>query len=65
MEIRVWRRSANIVQTLDLEVYLTHVLPNEIFASWPEETLKANAILARSYAFYYINNPNTLLLALM
>lgn len=57
MRIKVWRRQANVVETMNLEDYLTHVLPREIFPSWPEEALKANAIMARTWAYYYIQNP--------
>lgn len=57
MQIKIWRRRLNRVDTWDLEDYLTHVLPNEVFASWPMESLKANAIMARSWAYYHIQNP--------
>ncbi len=57
MEIKVWRRKLGRVDTLDLEEYIKDVLPNEIYPSWPEESLMANAILARSYALYHVENP--------
>jgi peptidoglycan hydrolase-like amidase len=38
------------VNCLSLEEYLAGVLPSEIPAAWPEEALKAQAIVARTYA---------------
>ena len=35
--------------TLDLEEYVKGVLPNEVPHSWPTETLKAQAVAARTY----------------
>jgi stage II sporulation protein D len=38
------------IATLDLEKYLAGVLPAEMPARWPIETLKAQAVASRSYA---------------
>lgn len=38
-----------VVNHLGLEDYLCGVVPKETFASWPEEALKAQAIVSRSY----------------
>lgn len=57
MQIRLWRRSANIVTTLDLEEYLRGVVPAEMPASWPLEGLKAQAVAARAYAVRAITSP--------
>ncbi|MGE5559082.1 MAG: SpoIID/LytB domain-containing protein [Bacillota bacterium] len=38
------------VNRLDLEVYLQGVLAGEVFQDWPPETIKAQAVAARSYA---------------
>jgi len=46
------------VNYLDLESYLYGVVPNEIVASWGMESLKAQAVAARTYAVYSIN-PNS------
>ncbi|MDW5299903.1 MAG: SpoIID/LytB domain-containing protein [Sedimentibacter sp.] len=43
------------VNYLDLESYLYGVVPNEIVASWGMESLKAQAVAARTYAVYNIN----------
>ncbi|MBM0740452.1 SpoIID/LytB domain-containing protein [Phormidium sp. CLA17] len=40
------------VNYVDLEQYLYSVLGGEIFPSWPIESLKAQAVVARSYALY-------------
>lgn len=39
-----------VIAELDLEKYLTGVLPSEMPASWPREALKAQAVASRSYA---------------
>ncbi|MDE2589832.1 MAG: SpoIID/LytB domain-containing protein, partial [Patescibacteria group bacterium] len=44
----------SVDQTLSIEDYLKHIY--EIPASWPSESLKAQAIAARSYALAYTNN---------
>jgi len=43
------------INYLDLESYLYGVVPNEISASWGMESLKAQAVAARTYAVYCIN----------
>ncbi len=49
-----------LVNILDIEDYIKSVLPYEISASWPEETLKAFSIVVRSYtlAMQYKNHRN-------
>lgn len=41
--------SVQIVNRLDLENYLKGVIPNEAYASWHQEALKAQTVAARSY----------------
>ncbi|WP_144509585.1 SpoIID/LytB domain-containing protein [Bacillus sp. FJAT-22090] len=41
--------TVQIVNRLDLENYLKGVIPNESYASWHQEALKAQAVVARSY----------------
>lgn len=41
-----------VVNHLSLEKYLYGVVPAEMPASWPTEAVKAQAIAARTYAFY-------------
>lgn len=41
-----------VLNLVDIEGYLLSVVPSESYASWPAETLKAQAIAARTYAYY-------------
>jgi len=41
-----------VVNHVDMEDYLCGVLGGEVAASWPEESLKAQAVAARTYALY-------------
>ena len=41
-----------VVNTLDLEIYIKGVLYHEISYRWPLEAIKAQAVAARTYAFY-------------
>lgn len=45
------------VNTLPLETYLCGVVPSEMPASYDLEALRAQAILARTYAYRYLINP--------
>ena len=38
-----------LINHIDLEEYLYGVVPSEMFASWPDEALKAQAVAARSF----------------
>lgn len=42
----------DVVNTVPLEPYVERVLMGEIFASWPLEVLKAQAVVARTYALH-------------
>lgn len=41
-----------IINLLGIEDYLLSVVPSESYTSWPIETLKAQAVCARTYAYY-------------
>lgn len=41
--------SGSVIQ-LDLEEYLRGVVPSECYTTWSQNTLKAQAVAARSYA---------------
>ncbi|MFA6434343.1 MAG: SpoIID/LytB domain-containing protein [Elusimicrobiales bacterium] len=43
-------RGIGIVNLIDMEVYLLGVVPSEVSAQWPYESLKAQAVLARTQA---------------
>ena len=42
------------VDLIDFETYVAHVLPAEIYSSWPTATLQTQAIAARTFAWYHI-----------
>ncbi len=46
--------SINTVNILTMDQYLYGVVPSEVYSSWPEEALKAQAVAARTYAEYHI-----------
>lgn len=45
----------NTVNTLDLEEYLAGVVPSEVPAVFPQESLKAMAVVARTYAASHLS----------
>ena len=60
--IRVLHHASNTCRTvpvgqidlIDFEDYVKRVVPHEVYPSWPAETLKAQAVAARTYAWYQI-----------
>lgn len=50
MEVIVSGSKIQIINILNLEEYLYGVLPSEVSASWPEEALAAQAVVARTRA---------------
>jgi len=42
-----------LINKLQVEIYLEGVLPNEISPSWNIEAIKAQAVAARTFAYYY------------
>lgn len=60
--LRVWRRSQGgsgscdgVVEVVELDEYIRHVVPHEWYASWHEESLRSGAIASRSYASWWVN----------
>jgi hypothetical protein len=51
--IRVYRVGLGRIDTVDFQSYVKHVLPNEWVASWPAESLRAGAMAAKTYAWYW------------
>lgn len=47
-------RSLLVVNSVDIESYLYGVVPGEMPVSWDREALKAQAVVARTYALYEI-----------
>ncbi len=67
LKVTVWKRSKRVrgyvsvenkggrllvLNHVDIEDYLLSVVPSESYSSWPMETLKAQAVAARTYAYY-------------
>ena len=48
-----------VINLVDMELYLRSVVPSESYASWPLETLKAQAVAARTYAYYQMLHRKT------
>ncbi len=47
-----------VINVVPVESYLRGVLPSEVIPSWPKESLKAQAVASRTYAYYNIaHNP--------
>lgn len=46
--------SCDVINEIDMDVYIGSLLSREMNASWPLEALKAQAIAARTYAMYQI-----------
>ncbi|MCM1440928.1 MAG: SpoIID/LytB domain-containing protein, partial [Roseburia sp.] len=55
--IRVYITSTGIVKTMPLFEYIINVLPNEWYASWHTESLKAGAMAIKTYAWNNILDP--------
>jgi stage II sporulation protein D len=43
-----------VINVIDPDTYIKGVIPTEVEASWPMETLKAQAIAARTYAWWSV-----------
>ncbi|MFC1743394.1 SpoIID/LytB domain-containing protein [Candidatus Riflebacteria bacterium] len=50
IKIKVQNKKLRVINVINLESYLLGVVGNEMSASWPMEALKAQAVLARTYA---------------
>ena len=56
LEVSVVNGKLLVVNDIDLEKYLTKVVPSEMPSSWNLEALKAQAVAARTYAYMDILN---------
>ncbi|OIO56859.1 MAG: hypothetical protein COX57_08425 [Alphaproteobacteria bacterium CG_4_10_14_0_2_um_filter_63_37] len=56
MKIMVYKDKLQLLNLVDLETYLLGVVTSESPASWPVETLKAQAVAARTYALYQMEH---------
>jgi len=52
IQVRTKGGRYQVLNLIDMEDYLRAVVPSESYASWPAETLKAQAVAARTYAYY-------------
>ena len=57
LEVTLENAGLLLVNALSLEQYLCGVVPSEMPASYESEALKAQAILARTYAYKYLIQP--------
>jgi stage II sporulation protein D len=48
------RRGLDVINVADMETYLKGVVPREMNGKWDMEALKAQAVVARTYALYQI-----------
>lgn len=55
-KLKVYDTSINGIVEMELEDYLLGVVAGEMYNSWHIEALKAQAILARTYTLYYLQN---------
>ncbi len=58
-EESVVKPTLTVINILPFESYLKGVVPSEMPAGWPAESLKAQAIAARTYAAYQVNDRRT------
>ncbi len=49
------QRQCDVINEVDMEYYISSLLSKEMHNTWPAEALKAQAIAARTYAFYKIS----------
>ena len=52
VDISIRKGKLLILNLITIEDYLLSVVPAESYASWPADTLKAQAVAARTYAYY-------------
>ena len=58
-EIRVYNTATKTTSVYNLEDYVAGVVAGEVYNTWEDETLKVQAILARTFALKYIEeNPD-------
>ena len=52
------KKTLTVINTLPLEQYLYGVVAKEVMPLWPDEAIKAQAVAARSFALYHMQNPD-------
>ncbi|GAB2821883.1 hypothetical protein GCM10022221_19970 [Actinocorallia aurea] len=51
--ILVKREALGTIERIPFKAYVRNVLPNEWYASWPKESLRAGAIAAKNHGWYW------------
>ena len=59
IEVKIKNKALMIINHIDLEEYLYGVLPSEMYPDWPYESLKAQAVAARSYILNRMLTPES------
>jgi stage II sporulation protein D len=59
IEVRSALGTLIAINIVKMEDYLSSVVPSEVSTSWDSEALKAQAVAARTYAYYNILHKNT------
>ena len=57
--LKVYDTEAKAISEMDLETYVTGVLAGEMKNDWPEEALKAQAILARTFVLKFVETKDS------
>lgn len=57
--IAVYNTSMKKIVDMKLEEYVKGVVAGEMYNNWNMEALKAQAVLARTYTYYFLNNCNS------
>jgi len=57
-DMRILNKSGKLklINHVDIETYVMGVLPYEVSNSWPAESLKAQAVAARTYAYFVMHS---------
>ncbi|MBI1910989.1 MAG: SpoIID/LytB domain-containing protein [Deltaproteobacteria bacterium] len=58
IEVRDSKEGLMVINELFLESYLVGIINNEISSKWPEDVIKTQAVIARTYALYSKNKKN-------
>jgi len=55
-KISMYNIETKTIEKLDLEEYIAGVVAGEMYSSWPEEALKAQCVLARTFTMDFLEN---------
>lgn len=60
VEVAAREGQALVINEIEIEAYVAGIINNEISSKWPEEVLKTQAVIARTYAVYNMRRNNGL-----